>query len=143
MEFGFERHTGCNFYVSIVPVDVVGNFTSVSGLDAEIEYERYVEGGTFQPVYLAKGLKYSNIVLKRGTVQAEPLALWFESVRTGMTHRYPMVITMLNQKRVPVKIWTVLDTMPVKIDYGELDAMSGRVMLTSIELAHGEIIPIM
>ena len=73
----------------------------------------------------------------------EPLALWFETVRAGSCMKYPMVITMLDNSRTPVKIWTVLDTMPVKVDYGELDAMSGRVSLTSIELAHGEIITVM
>lgn len=143
MELGFERHTGCNFVVSIVPIDVVGNFASVSGLDAQLEYETFYEGGTFQPVFLAKGLSYSNIVLRRGTVPVEPLVAWFESVRTGVSLRLPVVITMLNQHRIPVKIWTIFDAMPVKIEYGELNAMSGQVMMTTVELAHGEILPVM
>lgn len=138
-----EKYTGGNFMVYIPPVEVNGNFASVSGLNAELEYEEYTEGGTFFPAFLVKGLRYERIVLRRGTMPMEPLALWFETVSAGSFMKYPMVITMLDNSRTPVKIWTVLDTMPVKVDYGELDAMSGRVSLTSIELVHGEIIPVM
>ena len=138
-----EKYTGGNFTVYIAPIELVGNFASVSGLNVELEYDEYTEGGTFHPVYLAKGLKYERIVLRRGTASFEPLALWFEAIRTGSTLRFPMVITMMNNSGIPVKIWTVLDTMPVRVDYGELDAMSGQVAMTTIELAHGEIIPVM
>ena len=126
-----EKYTGGNFMVYIPPVEVNGNFASVSGLNAELEYEEYTEGGTFFPAFLVKGLRYERIVLRRGTMPMEPLALWFETVRAGSFMKYPMVITMLDNSRTPVKIWTVLDTM------------SGRVSLTSIELVHGEIIPVM
>ena len=126
-----EKYTGGNFMVYIPPVEVNGNFASVSGLNAELEYEEYTEGGTFFPAFLVKGLRYERIVLRRGTMPMEPLALWFETVRAGSFMKYPMVITMLDNSRTPVKIWTVLD------------AMSGRVSLTSIELVHGEIIPVM
>lgn len=138
-----EKYTGGNFTVHIAPIEVIGNFAAVSGLSSELEYDVYTEGGTFQPVYLAKGLKYENIVLRRGTAPYEPLALWFETVRTGVITKYPMIITMMNNSGIPVKIWTVLDAMPVKVDYGELDAMSGQVSLTTVELVHGEIIPVM
>ncbi len=138
-----EKYTGGNFTVHIAPIELIGNFASVSGLNAELEYEVYTEGGTFQPVYLTKGLKYDRIVLRRGTATAEPLAIWFETVRAGTITKYPMIITMMNNSGIPVKIWTVLDAMPVRVDYGELDAMSGQISLTTVELVHGEIIPVM
>lgn len=138
-----EKYTGSNFTVHIAPIELIGNFASVSGLNVELEYDLYTEGGTFHPVYLTKGIKYDHIVLRRGTAPLEPLVLWFETIRTGIITKYPMIITMMNNAGIPVKIWTVLDTMPIKVDYGELDAMSGQVALTSVELVHGEIIPIM
>ncbi|MGN1340076.1 MAG: phage tail protein [Oscillospiraceae bacterium] len=139
-----ERHNGCNFSVQIVPVEIIGNFSSVSGLGAEIEYEEFREGGNFtSPVYLPKGVKYDRIVLQRGTVTLEPLALWCTSVQWGMQLRYPMIITMMDAKHIPVKIWTVLDAMPVKVDYTPLDAMSNQVVVTSVEFVHGEIFNIM
>ena len=64
-------------------------------------------------------------------------------MRAGSHVRYPMVITMMDNAGKPVKIWTVLDAMPVKIDYGTLDAMSGSVVLTTVELVHGDIVTIM
>lgn len=138
-----EKFTGSNFTVHIAPIELIGNFASVSGLNVEMDYEVYTEGGTFHPVYLTKGLKYDHIVLKRGTAPVEPLVMWFETVRTGMILRFPMVITMLNNSRIPVKMWLVLDTMPIRVEYGDLDAMSGQVALTTVELVHGEILPIM
>lgn len=100
-------------------------------------------GRNVRPVYLPKGLRYGRIVLQRGTATLEPLALWFDTVRAGSHIRYPMVITMMDSAGKPVKIWTVLDAMPVKIDYGTLDAMSGSVVLTTVELVHGDIVTIM
>lgn len=47
-----SRHTGGNFKVIIAPIELTGNFSAVSGLNAELECEEYIEGGTFRPVYL-------------------------------------------------------------------------------------------
>lgn len=91
-----SRHTGGNFKVIIAPIELTGNFSAVSGLNAELECEEYIEGGTFRPVYLPKGLRYGRIVLQRGTATLEPLALWFDTVRAGSHIRYPMVITMMD-----------------------------------------------
>ena len=136
-------HTGGNFRVIIAPIELTGNFSSVTGLSSELEYEEYIEGGTFRPVYLPKGIRYERIALQRGTATLEPLSLWFDTVRTGMYTRYPMIITMMDSAGKPVKIWTVLDAMPVRVDYGALDAMSGSVAITTVELVHGDIITIM
>ena len=43
----------------------------------------------------------------------------------------------------PVKIWTVMDAMPVKVDYSPMDALSNSVAITSIEFIHGNVITIM
>ena len=56
-----SRHTGGNFKVIIAPIELTGNFSAVSGLNAELECEEYIEGGTFRPVYLPKGLRYGRI----------------------------------------------------------------------------------
>ena len=139
-----KQHNGCNFIVNIAPVEIIGNFSAVSGLGSEIEYEEYHEGGNFtSPVYLPKGVRYEHIVLQRGTVTLEPLTLWLTSVQAGMQLRYPMIITMMDERQIPVKIWTVLDAMPVKVDYSPLDAMSSQVAVTTVEFVHGEIINIM
>lgn len=139
-----SQHIGCNFSVVIAPIELKGNFSAVSGLGAEIEFEEYHEGGNFtSPVFLPTGVKYSNIVLQRGTMSPEPLSVWFTSVMAGIHQRYPMIITMLDKEQNPVKIWTVMGAMPIKIDYSEMNAMSGSVSITSVELIHGEIINVM
>lgn len=139
-----DRYLGNNFSVLIAPIELMGNFSRVSGLSTEIECETYREGGNFgTPICLPVGITHQNIVLERGTVTIEPLTIWFETVMLGMHMRYPMIITMYDNQHIPVKIWTVLDVMPVKIDYPELDAMSDSVASTRIELSHGAIIPIL
>ena len=139
-----ERYTGCNFSVHIAPIEIVGNFSQVSGLSAEMEYDIYNEGGNFtSPVLMPRGMKYSNIVLQRGTISMEPLTLWFDSVMLGAHIRYPMVVMMYNNQRIPVKIWTVMDAIPVKIEWSTMDAMSDQVAVTSVELAHGPIVAVL
>lgn len=139
-----EKYTGSNFSVLIAPIELRGNFSSVSGLGAEMEYEVYNEGGNFTaPVLLPRGMKYQNIVLERGTMSAEPLSIWFTQLQTGIQTRLPMIITMMDSTGVPVKIWTVLDAMPVKVDYSPMNAMSGSVATTTVEFSHGEIITIL
>ncbi len=139
-----EQSLGCNFSVIIAPIELKGNFSSVSGLGSEIEFEEYREGGNYTcPILLPKGVKYNNIILQRGTMSFEPLSIWYTSVLSGIHQRYPMIITMMNEKQTPIKIWTVMGAMPIKIDYSEMNAMSGSVSITSIELIHSEIINIM
>lgn len=139
-----DRHIGCNFSVVIEPIELKGNFSAVSGLGAEIAFEEYHEGGNFtSPVLLPTGVKYSNIVLQRGTMSLEPLSIWFSSVMAGLHQRYPMNITMMDREQKPVKIWTVMEAMPIRIDYSEMNALSGSVSVTTIELIHGEIIYVM
>lgn len=50
-----SRHTGGNFKVIIAPIELTGNFSAVSGLNAELECEEYIEGGTFGRCTSRKG----------------------------------------------------------------------------------------
>lgn len=133
-------HTGSRFSVTIDDIDMQGNFSSVSGLSAELEFEEYAEGGNFDsPIYLPKGVKYSNIVLQRGTVTDEPLSRWFAAVQSGVFKKYPMTVTMMDSAGKAVRIWTVKDAMPVKVEYSQFDAMSSDVAITTIEMVHGAV----
>lgn len=140
-----DRYTGMNFTVQIPPIELAGNFSSVSGLGAQMQYEEYREGGNFtSPVYLPTGMKYNNIVLERGTMTLEPLALWYATVQAGSHIRYPMIVTMFDATRKPVKIWMVADAMPINIDYSPMNAMgNGSVAVTTVEFIHGEVVSIM
>lgn len=139
-----ENHIGSNFNVLIAPMELRGNFSSVSGLGAQMEFEEYSEGGNFnEKIYLPTGMRYENIVLQRGTMTLEPLTTWFSLVQAGTHIKYPMVITMMNAKGLPVKIWTVMDVLPVKVDYSPMNALSDSVAITTIEFIHGPIINVM
>lgn len=137
------QYAGCNFTVVIAPIEVRGNFTAVSGLGAELEMEEVREGGCFCNTFLPRGVRYENIVLRRGTMPLDPLTVWFETVKLGMHLRYPMIVTMNNMEMIPVKIWTVMDVLPVKVEYSEMNALSDSVAITSIEFSHSTVINVM
>lgn len=135
-----DPYIGCNFSVFIDSVEPFGNFSSVSGLSAELEYEEYVEGGNFDsPIYLPKSVKYSNIVLQRGTVLYEPLSQWFAAVQMGVFIKNSLTVIMMSNAGFPVRVWNVMDAMPVKVEYSALEAMSNSVAITTIEMVHGAI----
>jgi phage tail-like protein len=139
-----EKYIGCNFSVLIAPMELRGNFSSVSGLGVTMEFDEYHEGGNFlEPIYLPKSVSYNNIVLQRGTMTFDPLTTWFSLVQAGVHTRFPMVITMMDASGKPVKIWTVMDAMPVKVDYSPMDALGDSVAVTTIEFVHGAVISIM
>jgi len=137
-------HIGSNFSVLIAPIELKGNFSAVSGLGAQMEFDEYREGGNFmEKIYLPTGMRYDNIVLQRGTMSLEPLSIWFATVQAGSHIKYPMVVTMMDAAGKPVKIWTVMDVMPVKIDYSPMNALSDSVAITTIEFMHGMVINVM
>lgn len=130
-----------SFSVTVENIELSGNFSAVSGLTEEIVFEEYSEGGNYlSPILLPKGIKHSNIVLKRGTVSKEPLTEWFAQVKSGIHKRYTMTIRLTDSRQNPVKTWTVMEAMPVRIEYSPFDALERNVSLVTVELVHGEII---
>jgi phage tail-like protein len=116
---------------------VVGSFSECSGLDGTLQVEEYPAGGVNGFVYkFPTRMTYSNLVLKRGITLSEDLWNWhFDYVR-GRGKRRDGVIFLLNELRVPTKIWVFRCGLPLKWTGPTLNATQSAVAFESLEIAH-------
>ena len=76
-----------------------------------------------------------SITLKRGVADRR-WTDWFRSTgSTGSTAR-TLVITLFNERRQPVTVWTVTNAHPLKVAAPDLNATANEVAIESLELTH-------
>jgi len=126
-----------NFLVEIDGL-VVGGFSEVSGLQAEVEVQDYREGGLNDFIHrLAGPVRYpANLVLKRGLTEVQTLWLWHRDVRRGIVNRRNLSILLLDATREIVSGWNVAQAYPVRWVGPELRAEAATVAVETLELVH-------
>jgi phage tail-like protein len=129
-----------NFYFS---VKVVGfsediNFQEVSGISTEIESDTVKEGGVNEFSHkLPKGVKYNNLVLKRGLVQSSPLLDWIRNaVERFIFSPKLVIVSLLDKSGKPQVNWVFNNAFPVAIKLTDFNAQDGKVMIETIELSY-------
>ena len=117
-------------------------FQEVSGLESGLDTEAVVEGGENRFIHqLPKPAKRGNLKLKRGmTTAASGLMQWCKSTiegdfNTAITPK-DITVSLLNEMRLPVAIWSVGNAYPVKWTVGGFDAMKNELAVETIELAY-------
>jgi len=116
---------------------VVGGFTEVSGLQAEMETEDYREGGVNDYVHkLPKLTKYPNMSLKRGLTSSDELWNWFRDSKNGKIKRRNGSLIVLDASGNESWRWNFSQAYPVKWAGPELRSDSGSVAFETIELVH-------
>jgi hypothetical protein len=119
-----DPYLGCRFVVEIDSL-TVGGFSEVSGLVVEVETEDYQEGGVNDYVHkLPKGIKYPNLVLKRGITDSDELWKWHEDV------------VLLDSEGNVKRTWTFEDVYPIKWTGPDFKADNSTVAIESLELVH-------
>jgi phage tail-like protein len=122
----------------------VGAFTEVSGLQVEVEkVEEIQEGGHNEFVHRFPGrLKWSNVVLKRGTTD-NALFDWFKKTsgegfegNRGRLERTTAALGMVDGKGQPIRAWVFFDAFPVKWSGPKFAATSSEVATEELEVAH-------
>ncbi len=114
---------------------VVGGFSDVSGLDAEIEYAEYRNGNDRENhVRKIAGLsRVGDVTLKRGLIGDLRLFAWLQATRYGTLD--PRTVTMLDEARQPVCRWILFRAQPKKWVGPVLAAgQSGRVAMEQLQL---------
>lgn len=117
----------------------VGEFTECNGLTVEREFEPLNEGGRNDSVhYLPKGIKFSNITLKRGIIS---LALWdwlLKNVSAGKVEPElkNIIIELANESGKAMYRWNVSRAFPIKWEGPGLNVDSEELSMESIELVH-------
>ena len=125
---------------SITGNDNIGmSFAEVSGVSAELQTEEVGEGGNNLFKYrLPKPAKYNNLVLKRALSTAPSLILTWanEAIRNFSFHPCTVVVTLLNERHLPVKVWAFDNAFPVKIEVSSFDANKNEIVIETMELAY-------
>ena len=131
-----DPYTTFNFVVEINGMQV-GGFSEVSGLQAETEVEDFREGGVNDYVHkLAKGTKYSNVILKRGITDAIELWNWHQDVVNGKIEKKDIAVILNDVKKNEKCRWLFSSAYPVKWSGVDLNATANSVFVENVEFAH-------
>ncbi len=127
------------YFQGLAPSPVDTAFQSVSGLGVTINTEAYNLGGhNTGSVHLPTGVTYTDLVFKRGLKPIpSPLAQWCEMAFERFEFRpLDMVIMLIGGIGTPVKVWKVRNAIPVKYEFGDLDAMNSNIFLETFTLKY-------
>jgi len=127
-------YSAFNFLVGIDGIDeedVVGGFSEVSGLNAEVTIAEY-RAGNANVNYMTKVLginKSGDVTLKRGVIGTQNVYDWLTLARTGdlKAKKDTVTIKLLNEQRSeePVVTWTLRGVTPIKWTGPSLTAKGG------------------
>ena len=122
------------------PSDLLGildiNVKEVSGLTAEIGFDKYQEGGVNDYQHpLPKPAKFNNITLKRGLMLDSPMVEWIQEA-TQNFNIVPkhLTIILLGPMGIPFAAWDVKNCYPIKCEISGFNAMESAVVIESVEL---------
>jgi phage tail-like protein len=106
---------------------VVGGFSDVSGLGAEVNYSEYRNGNErFNTVRkVPNTFKVDDVTLKRGLVGSLDLFQWIKSYKDGTPDVRQVKIVMLDEAREPVVSFRLRNAQPKKYTGPTLSAKGG------------------
>ena len=138
--FKNNPYGGFNFNVIVEGSEPVA-FSTVVVPTVEIDVVEYRDGSdrTSQPRQVVGLTKYTNLVLKRGVAGRPDLWEWFDQVRQGTLDRRGVVVTLLNEERNPVVVWSMRRCLPIKYVGPTLNAGESEVAIEEFELAVEEL----
>ena len=114
-------------------------FQNVSGLKATVEMEPYKEGGqnlfTHQ---FPNRAGYQDLILKRSlTSNVSSLANWCMNTIENFNFKpVNLVVSLLNEKGVPLKSWYVYHAIPLSIEYADFNAEENKLVIETIALKY-------
>lgn len=150
MPLELVRHdplSGFKFRVHINDFGEIG-FQKVSGLSEETEVVEYREGDDPSTARKLPGLtKYGNVTLSKGLGTDSTLVKWREQVANiGMSglrspdgqanFRKNVAITLMDKEGNAVRTWVLQAAWPAALNFSDLDAESGNVVIESLVLTH-------
>lgn len=117
-------------------------FQEVSGLTAEITTEDYREGGLNVFAHrLPTGVKYGNLVLKRGMFKDSRTVNWCKRALNEFTFEPRDVsVILLDEKNDPLVQWNFSRVYPVKWVISEFKAQDGALVIETLELAYAQFV---
>jgi phage tail-like protein len=118
---------------------IVGGFSDVSGLGVDVSYSEYRNGNEkFNTVRKVPNThKLDDITLKRGLVGSTDLFEWIKTVRDGTADPRNVTITVMDEARNAVAVYTLRNAQPKKYSGPTLAAKGGgEVAMEELHLVH-------
>ncbi|MEC4004872.1 phage tail protein [Flavobacterium sp. SUN052] len=114
-------------------------FQNVSGLRATVEMELYKEGGQNRFTHqLPNRTTYQDLVLKRSlTSDISSLSNWCMNTIENFNFKPAnLVVSLLNEKGIPLKSWYVFHAIPLSIEYSDFNSEESKLVIETITLKY-------
>lgn len=140
---GGEVPVGNRFLFEVDGVEI-GTFTSVKGLQLDIEVDTYVEGGENGYVHQLPGrMTWPNIVLRRGVVQTDALFDWvrktsgddFATNGNKLTRCTGAIVLMSSQNK-RLRSYELKSAFPIRWTGPRLNVDVHEPLVEELEVAH-------
>ena len=131
--------SGAYFEVSLIGpgAALLGRFTSVTGLNMELEYEVYNEGGLNYPRFFFKENKPQVLVLEQGVVTSvDSVSLLMNMCILGMSIPLAGTVTLKDSFGSSQRIWSIVGAYLQKYVGPDLNSNQAALAVSRIELIY-------
>ncbi|MBR6040950.1 MAG: phage tail protein [Clostridia bacterium] len=137
--FSSDYLSGSFFEVALIGpgAAIMGRFTAVSGLNMEIEYEVYNEGGLNYPRFFFKENKPQVLILEQGVVTTlDSVSLLMAMSSTGMSIPLAGTVILMDSFGMPQRTWTIVGAYLRKYVGPDLNSNQPALAVSRIELIY-------
>ena len=137
--FWSNYYSGSYFEVALAGpgAAIAGRFTAVSGLNMEVEYEVYNEGGLNYPRFFFKENKPQVLVLEQGVVTTiDSVSLLMGMCAAGMSIPLGGTVVLMDSYGVPQRTWTIVGAYLQKYIGPDLNSNQPALAVSRIELIY-------
>ncbi len=134
-----EYLSGSYFEVALAGPGAViaGRFTAVSGLNMEIEYEVYNEGGLNYPRFFFKENKPQVLVLEQGVVTTlDSVSALMAMCASGMSVPLAGTVVLMDSFGEPQRTWSIVGAYLQKYVGPDLNSNEPALAVSRIELIY-------
>lgn len=137
--FSSDYLSGSFFEVALIGpgAAIMGRFTAVSGLNMEIDYEVYNEGGLNYPRFFFKESKPQVLVLEQGVVTTlDSVSLLMAMTASGMSIPLAGTVILMDSFGMPQRTWTIVGAYLRKYVGPDLNSNQPALAVSRIELIY-------
>ena len=131
--------SGAYFDVSLLGTGaaLTGRFTSVTGLNMEVEYEVYNEGGLNYPRFFFKETKPQVLVLEQGVVTSvDSVSLLMNMCILGMSIPLAGTVTLIDSFGTSQRVWSIVGAYLQKYIGPDLNSNQAALAVSRMELIY-------
>jgi phage tail-like protein len=130
------------FFTLTIGGNDLGDFTTCSGLGAQVEVEQYAEGGNNGFSWQLPGrITWSNITLTRAvTADTLKIARWLDEIVRRVEPKDGEIVA-LRPDLSRIVSWQVLGIVPVRWQGPLFDPANSAVAMETLEIAHAGLRP--